>query len=27
MASLHGFRTEIAPMLSVVTPNGRFDSR
>ncbi|MBF6556888.1 MAG: hypothetical protein IVW52_12070 [Acidimicrobiales bacterium] len=27
MASSHGFRTEIAPMLGVVTPNGRFDSR
>jgi uncharacterized protein YciI len=27
MASSHGFRTEIAPMLSLVTPHGRFDTR
>jgi hypothetical protein len=27
MASSHGFRTEIAPMLSLVTPNGRVDAR
>jgi hypothetical protein len=25
-ASPHGFRTEISPMLSLVTPAGRFDA-
>ena len=26
LASPHGFRTEITPMLSLVTPRGRFDA-
>ncbi len=26
MASSHGFRAEIAPMFSLVTPDGRFDA-